>query len=141
MKAIRWLAVILLVFALILVRKFETDLFFDPVLSYFHGDFSKTQFPEFSIYEHSLSMSLRYLINTLISLSILYLIFLNQKLIKLAAVLYIVFFIVILPSYIYFLNTEFSHATTAGFYVRRFLIQPVFLLILIPAFWYYLRTK
>lgn len=141
MNIIRWLGVVLLVFALVLVRKFEVYLFFDPVLEYFHGDFSKKSFPEFSFYKHSISMVFRYLINTIISLLILYLIFSDLKLIKLATVLYLILFIIIFPLYLYFLNIGFSTATTAGFYVRRFLIQPVLLLILVPAFWYYLKKR
>ena len=44
--------------------------------------------------------------------------------------------IVLLPIYNYLISTQFSSGEMIFFYVRRFLIQPMFLLILVPCFYY-----
>ncbi len=44
--------------------------------------------------------------------------------------------IVLLPIYNYLISTHFSSGEMVFFYVRRFLIRPMFLLILVPCFYY-----
>lgn len=141
MKIVRWFLVALLIFGLILVRKFETDLFYDPLLSFFHQDFMHATFPEIDIPKHFLSVFFRYFLNAIISLGIIYFIFQDVKIVRLSAlILFILFFVFLLPYY-YFIHTEFKQFLTAGFYIRRLLIQPVMLLILIPAIWFYKKNN
>jgi len=135
-KWLRYLLVIILIFCLILVRKFETEIFYDPFLAYFQGDFYNVQFPEYDLKKVVLNISFRYFLNSMISLGIIWCLFWNTKYLKFSAIVLLGLLIVLLPVYIYFIKNEFHLGENIGFYVRRFLIQPMLLLILIPAFFY-----
>lgn len=142
----KWLGYLfagVLIFCLVLVRKYETDLFYDPFLQYFKGDFINNEYPEYDLTLVVLNVISRYLINTIISILIIGLIFRSRKYMLFTSYVYAGFFLILLPIYIYFVETEFSLGENMGFYIRRFLIQPVLLLVLIPAFYYqqYLTKK
>lgn len=141
MKILRAILVVLLLFALIMVRKYETVLFYDPLLSFFHGDFQHTAFPEINLSKHLLSISSRYLLNAVITLAIVYVIFTDVKILKFSGLVLLVFFFPFILLYFYFIQVSFEEAFTAGFYVRRFLLQPIMLLILVPAIWFYKKQK
>lgn len=136
MKYLRWLLAIICVFLLMSIRVFETQLFYDPLLSFFKSDFYNLDFPEFDVAKHLLSMALRYGINSILSLVIIYSIFNNKDYLKLSVFIYLIGFVVFFALYYYSIHTEFSFGFTAGFYIRRLVIQPVLLLLLIPVFWY-----
>ena len=136
MKYLRWFLAIICVFLLMSVRVFETQLFYDPLLSFFKSDFYNLDFPEFDVTKHLLSMALRYGINSILSLAIIYSIFNNKDYLKLSVFIYLIGFVVFFALYYYSIHTEFSLGFTAGFYIRRLVIQPVLLLLLIPVFWY-----
>ncbi len=136
-KWLRYVLAAVLVFGLILVRKFETELFYDPFLAYFKSDFYKAQFPQYDLYKTILHVVLRYALNSLISVLIIGAIFWNRKYVKYSILLLLGFLIILLPLYIYSIETQFSMGENIGFYIRRFLIQPYLLLILIPAFFYH----
>lgn len=136
MKYLRWLLAIICVFLLMSIRIFETQLFYDPLLSFFKSDFYNLDFPEFDVTKHLLSMALRYGINSILSLVIIYSIFNNKDYLKLSIFIYLIGFVVFFALYYYSIHTEFSFGFTAGFYIRRLVIQPVLLLLLIPVFWY-----
>nr|AIW81359.1 hypothetical protein [uncultured bacterium TB303_p] len=123
-------------FCLILVRGFEKELFYDPFLEFFKGDYINNAFPEYDLIKVILGIVSRYLINTIISTLIIGLIFWSRKYVLFTTYVYAGFLLILLPIYIYFVETEFSLGENLGFYIRRFLIQPVLLLILIPAFYY-----
>lgn len=128
--------VILLVLLLALIRSFEDSLFYDPFLHFFKGEFLRSEIPTFDYFKLFVGLSLRYLLNTAISLGILYVIFKQMDLIKFAGFLYVLFFILLLVSFftiVYFYSADKSMML---FYVRRFIIQPIFLLLFLPGFYY-----
>jgi exosortase F-associated protein len=133
---IKVVLVIALVLLLALVRAFENALFYDPFSDYFKNDYLNLPFPEFVGVELFFGMTFRYFLNALISLAIIYVLFKDVKLTQFASVLYVVFFIILVS--IFFLLITFSdqHHNFLLFYVRRFLIQPLFLLLFVPAFYY-----
>lgn len=133
---VKYIIVACLIFCLILVRRFETELFYDPFLAYFKGDFYNSAFPEYDLSKISLNIIFRYFLNSLISLGIIWFLFSKRDYVKFSAIVMIAFLIIMLPVYIYFIETEFSLGKNMGFYIRRFLIQPILLLVLIPAFYY-----
>jgi len=135
-KWLRYALVLVLIFGLILVRKFETTLFYDPFLNYFKGDIFNAEFPEYDLTKVSIHIVYRFLLNSILSLGIIGLLFWDWKKVKFAASILVVFSVILLPIYIYFIETQFSLGSNVGFYIRRFLIQPLLLLILIPAFYY-----
>lgn len=136
MKYFRWVLVLVAILGLIGVRMVEDVVFYDPLLRFFKGNFREMTFPEIEIGKHLLSVSFRYVLNTALSLLILFLIFKKSFYLKVSGAVYLFFLVTLLPVYYYFIETHFELGFTAGFYVRRILIQPLLLLILIPAFWY-----
>lgn len=136
-KWLRYLLVAVLIFCLILIRKYENSLFHDPFLAYFKGDFYNSVFPQYDLSKVTLNILFRYFLNSLISLIIIWFLFWNLKYVKFSSIVLGVFSIILLPIYIYFIENEFNLGENIGFYVRRFLIQPLLLLILIPAFFYH----
>lgn len=126
-----------LVFCLILVRGFENKLFYDPFLAYFKSDFYSIPFPEYDLGKVILHIFFRYLLNSILSIMIIGLIFWKRKYLKYSVYILLGFLIILLPLYVYNIETEFKWGENIGFYIRRFLIQPYLLLILIPAFFYH----
>lgn len=136
-KVFRIAGIILLAVLLVLVRAFENALFYDPLLLFFKTDYKSMQLPEMDIFALQMGIALRFLMNTLLSLSILWLVFFDKEIIRISTLLYILLFVVL---FVAFSAIIFTSEDTGGhlvlFYVRRFLIQPLFLLILLPAFYF-----
>lgn len=130
------LLVVALVVLLAVVRAFEDSLFYDPFSGYFKNDYLNLPFPDFDGFRLFTGMTFRYFLNTIISLTIISVLFKDLKLTQFASFLYAVFFIILVS--IFFLLITFSdqHQNFLLFYVRRFLIQPLFLLLFVPAFYY-----
>ncbi|MDR6966237.1 exosortase F-associated protein [Flavobacterium arsenatis] len=128
--------VIVLILLLALIRNFEEKLFYDPFLNFFKDEFLHSKIPSLDYFKLVSGLFFRYLLNTIISLGILYVIFKQIDLIKFAGFLYCIFFTILIISFfaiIYFYTPEKSMML---FYVRRFIIQPIFLLLFLPAFYY-----
>ena len=135
-KCIRYIFTAVLIFGLILVRKYEDILFYDPFLAFFKGDFLNKEFPEYDLARISIHIIFRYLLNSILTLGIIGLLFWSWKYVKFTALVLLGFLLILLPLYLFMIESEFSIGENLGFYIRRFLIQPMVLLILIPAFYY-----
>lgn len=135
-KWIRYIFTAVLIFGLILVRKYEDNLFYDPFLAFFKGDFLNKEFPEYDLARISIHIIFRYLLNSILTLGIIGLLFWSWKYVKFTALVLLGFLLILLPLYLFMIESEFSIGENLGFYIRRFLIQPMVLLILIPAFYY-----
>lgn len=140
-KIVRILGVIICLIGLMSVRFFETKLFYDPILSYFHGDFLGKKLPEFDEQKHLISIALRYVLNAILSLGIIYCIFKNKLYLRWSVIIFIIGSITLLPLYQWFIDTNFSLSPRLGFYTRRFLIQPMLGIVLILALFYVEKTK
>lgn len=127
--------------ALISVRIFQHDLFYDPFLLYFKNSYlDGGNIPDFDWVKMTFFLFLRYAINTLLSLIIIYTIFKSRDLIRFSIATYCISFVILIPIYYYYISIEFEGGYLAAFYVRRFLIQPLLLFLLIPAFLYQQKT-
>jgi exosortase F-associated protein len=80
-------------------------------------------------------------LNTIVSLAIIYALFSDFELTKFAAILYLIFFIVLITAFFALLNFSDYNNNFMLFYVRRFLIQPIFVLLFIPAFFYQKQSR
>ena len=131
---------IFLVGLFIIIRAFENQLFYDPFLDYFKRELP-SNYPNHEPIKLYFSLFLRYFLNTIISISILYAIFKDLNLVRFTSILYILFFIFLIIGFYIVLNFfDESHKTTL-FYIRRFIIQPVFILLFIPAFYFQKKSK
>lgn len=129
------LILLVLIFLFALIRIFEKSLFYDPFIEYFKSDYTNLSLPLFDNYQLFIGLFLRYFFNTCVSITIIYVLFKDISIIKFVSILYVVFFILLILIFfgmIYFLGEEYKMAL---FYVRRFLIQPLFLLLFIPGFY------
>ncbi len=130
---------LLLVLLLALVRIFEHALFYDPFAYYFESDYLNLTFPEYDNLKLFLSLASRYALNTFISLAIIYVLFKDKPLVQFAAWLYGVFFVFLIGSFFGLITFTGNENNFVIFYVRRFLIQPLFVLLFVPAFYYQKR--
>ena len=131
-------AIAVLLVLLICVRLFQERLFYDPLLEYFKR--SHTVLPKYDSVKLFVGLLFRYLLNTIISLGILWFCFKDKSILKLTAGLYVVFFVVLAGIFFTALATD-SPANMLLFYIRRFLIQPLLLILFLPAFYYQKHVK
>jgi len=129
-----------LVGLLILIRIFENELFYDPYLLFFKDDYLRMDFPNREVFKLTAYTTLRYILNTFISLAIIYVVFRDKSMIKFAGILYTIAYVILLLLFLYFVLNPRQEDYLMFFYVRRFLIQPIFLLLLLPAFYYYKKS-
>lgn len=130
-----------LVLLLVLIRVFEDQLFYDPFLAYFKTEFVHSKLPKFNIFKLFFSLGMRFYVNSVISLFLLYVIFSDTKIVKFSMLLYMVLGSILMISFIFVLNFFGEENKMTLFYIRRFLIQPIFIMLFIPAFYYQKRVK
>lgn len=130
-----------LILLLVLIRTFEETLFYDPLLEYFKTENSHLAFPRFNVFKLFFSLGMRFYLNSVISLLLLYVLFRDTKIVKFSALLYVVLGSILMISFIFILNFFAEENKLTLFYIRRFLIQPIFILLFIPAFYYQKKSK
>ena len=138
---IRVLQFLFLVALLVLVRAFENELFYDPFLDFFKKDFAKLRLPSFNSTQLFLGLFFRYTLNTAISLGIIYVLFKDVTMVKFAFALYYFFFMILMAAFFYIIYYANENSNWILFYVRRFLIQPIFVLLFVPGFYYQKQNK
>lgn len=122
---------------LILIRAFENELFYDPYLTFFKNDYLYIDHPRREVFKLTLFTGLRYLLNSIISLGIIFTFFNDRSVVKFSALIYVVAFFILLPIFLYFVINPKQEDYYMFFNIRRFLIQPLLLLIMLPAFYYH----
>ena len=133
--------IVLALLCFILLRTYASQIFYDPFISFFKASYQENELPQIDVLGLLLNTSLRFWINTLISLFVLWLFFQNKEVVQLSLWLYVIVFVLLLLVFYFLINTYDSGSYMALFYVRRFLIQPLLLLILIPAFYFHKLSK
>lgn len=131
----RILIVCLLILFLASIRAFENQLFYDPFLDYFKKDFLNNAFPEFNFLKLFLNLFFRYFLNSIISLAIIYLAFTDADIVKFSILIYLFFFVFLAISLILVL-IYYPNSKMIIFYIRRFIIQPIFLMLFLPGFYF-----
>jgi exosortase F-associated protein len=92
--------------------------------------------PDFNSFQLFLGLLFRYALNTVVSLGIIYVLFKDVQMVKFALVLYYFFFMILIAAFFYIVLFIKGHNNLVLFYVRRFLIQPIFVLLFVPGFYY-----
>ena len=128
-----------LIILMMLVRGFDTKIFYDPFIAYFRSDYLNSTIPGFNSIKLFFSLFLRYSINALISLAIIYIAFQKRELVIFSIKFYVIAFVVLSIVYYFLLRAGMANGYLFTFYVRRFLTHPIFILILLPAFYYQQR--
>lgn len=122
---------------LILIRTFENELFYDPYLKFFENDYLYIDNPRREIFKLTLFTTLRYVLNSIISLGVIFMFFSDKSIVKFSAFIYAVAFVILIGLFLYFVINPNQDDYYIFFNIRRFLIQPLLLLLLLPAFYYY----
>jgi len=121
---------------LILIRTFENELFYDPYLKFFESDYLYMDNPRREVFKLTLFTTLRYVLNTILSLGIIYMFFEDKNIVKFSAYIYAFAFVILIGLFLYFVIRPKQEDYYIFFNIRRFLIQPLLLLLLLPAFYY-----
>ncbi|MES2575897.1 MAG: exosortase F system-associated protein [Bacteroidota bacterium] len=138
---IKILLVISLVLLLVFIRAYEDVLFYDPFLNYFKIDYHNLPLPEIQNSSLFLGLLFRYFLNSIVSLAVIYVLFKDIEAVKFASILYILFFIILVVTFFFMLSYFSEPSKMVLFYIRRFLIQPIFLLLFLPAFYFQKQNK
>ena len=125
--------ILLLLILLVAVRLFQENLFYDPLLPFFKTE--NKVLPDYNSFKLFAGLAFRYFLNSIFSLAIIYLAFKDRGIVRLAAILYGLFFVVFITAFFIIINTDDVNLLLL-FYIRRFLIQPLFLILFLPAFYY-----
>lgn len=136
-KPLKYILLFLCFSLLILIRFFEHDLFYDPYLKFFENDYLYMDNPRREVFKLTSHTVLRYVLNTVISLAVLYVFFEDNSMIKFSSFVYLAAFLILLTLYLYFVVNPKQEDYYLFFIMRRFLIQPVILIVLLPAFYYH----
>lgn len=136
------LILLLILFGLlVLIRAFENELFYDPYLLFFKSDYLHMDFPNREVFKLTVYTSLRYILNSVISLGIIYIFFKDKSILKFSTLIYGFAYVILLIWFLYFVINPKQADYYLFFNFRRFLIQPILLLLLLPAFYYYKLKK
>ncbi|WP_431137345.1 exosortase F system-associated membrane protein [Psychroserpens mesophilus] len=122
---------------LVLIRVFENELFYDPYLLFFKNDYLHIDSPRREIFKLSVYTTIRYLLNSGISLGVIYLFFKDKSIVKFSIAVFAVAYVILIAVFLYFVIHPRQEDYYLFFNLRRFLIQPILLLLLLPAFYYY----
>ena len=134
---IKYTVIFALFLLLVLIRFFEDQLFYDPYLLFFKNDYLYMDYPRREVFKLTAFTSLRYVLNSLISIGILYAFFKDKSLAKLSILIYTISYVILLLIFLFFVINPRQEDYYFFFNLRRFLIQPIILLVLLPAFYYY----
>ena len=136
-KTLKYILLFILFGLLVLIRFFESELFYDPYLMFFENDYLYMDSPRREVLKVTAFTTIRYLLNTLISLGILFVFFKDKSIIKFSTLIYIVGYFMLILIYLYFVVNPKQEDYYLFFNIRRFLIQPIILILLLPAFYYH----
>ncbi len=140
-KAVKYILLIVLIGLLALIRFFEEQLFYDPYLSFFKSDYLYMDNPRLEVFKLTAFTTIRYVLNTIISLGILYVFFKDKSIVKFSALIYTLAYFILLLLFLYFVLNPKQEDYYLFFNIRRFLIQPLILLLLLPAFYYHKKRQ
>lgn len=141
MRYKKYILLFLLFGALVLIRFFENELFYDPYLTFFHNDYLYIDSPRRELVKLTLFATLRFVMNTAISLGILYVVFKDKSVVKFSGLVFIAAYVILISLFLYFVIHPKQEDYYIFFNIRRFLIQPLLLILLLPAFYYHKISK
>ena len=138
---IKYLTLFVLVGLLVLIRIFEEHFFYDPFLAFFKNDYLYIDSPRQEIFKLTVFTTIRYILNTVISLGILYVLFKDKSILKFSFLIYALAYSILILMFLYFVINPRQEDYYLFFNIRRFLIQPLILLLLVPAFYYHKQRQ
>lgn len=135
-KILKVIMIGILFIALALIRVFENKLFYDPFILFYKNNYSADILYNLDYTKLVINTFFRYALNTAFSIAILFVSFNKKEILRFALLFYSIGFLALITSYIFIILTLSKDTYQLFFYIRRFLIQPIFILLLLPAFYY-----
>lgn len=135
-KILKVIMIGILFIALALIRVFENKLFYDPFILFYKNNYSTDILYNLDYTKLVINTFFRYALNTAFSIAILFVSFNKKEILRFALLFYSIGFLALITSYIFIILTLSKDTYQLFFYIRRFLIQPIFILLLLPAFYY-----
>ncbi|WP_395061226.1 exosortase F system-associated protein [Flavobacterium sp.] len=133
--------IFVILLSLVAIRMYEDVIFYDPFLDYFKTNFTSLPLPNYDAVKLFFSLGFRFYLNSMLSLGLLYLLFRDSKIIKFSTFLYVFFGSILMVAFFFMLKVSGTENKMALFYIRRFIIQPIFVILFIPAFYYQKKIK
>ena len=131
-KSVKIVCIASLFFCFLIIRAFEYFLFYDPFILYFENNHLSQPFPEVHQLKLFWFYFFRYALNSAISFVILKIAFPKQAFLKTVMGFYALAFAVLITVFFILINLKYSVGYLLPFYIRRFLIHPIFILVLFP---------
>ena len=135
-KLLKVIIIGFLFFLLGIIRVFENELFYDPFILFYKQLHYIKEIPDFNLIKIVAHTFFRYFINSLLSIVIIFIAFRKKEILRFSVIFYTTFFAILISLYIITLLNLSHQLHQIFFYIRRFLIQPIFILVLLPAFYY-----
>ena len=129
-------AVILVVVAFVLIRIYQESLFYDPFIRFYGLYYHDMNPPEVNALALIINTSIRYWLNSLLSIGLIYVLFRNKNALRFSMFFYGSAFLLLIIAFSITYYQLSPKLYMIFFYIRRFLIQPIFILLLLPAFYY-----
>lgn len=136
-KGVRVALTFLLIGILAIIRVKGELVFYDPLLHFFKSDYLSSSLPELNYTKLFSNLLLRYILNSITSLAIIYVIFIKKDYVIFSLYIFSIGFVIFAIPYYFLIKNYINEKYLILFYIRRILIQPVFVLLLIPAFYYF----
>jgi exosortase F-associated protein len=126
---------------LVLVRVYERELFYDPFLDFFNNASQNKALPKYNGFKLFFDIFNRYLINSGCTLLIIFILFKKKSIVKITFIMLSSFFVILSLVFFFLLEYTKTPDLLILFYIRRFLIQPLFLILFVPAFFYQISVN
>jgi len=135
-KSVKIILFLLLISLLFIVRAFSEELFYDPLIDYFKNDYLYTKMPQIDLWHLIIDMLFRYVIHSILTLLIVWVLFCRKDYVKFTGFFLMIAFLFLIILFVILIRDQFESGYLFPFYIRRFIIHPLFLLILLPAFYF-----
>ena len=124
-----------------IIRAYEKSFFYDPLIVYFKNDYLYKSLEKIDLWSLTIHMLFRYSINSIISLGLIWVLFEIKEYFKFSFFFFVFAFIPLVLIFNFLIKDGFEGGYLLAYYVRRFIIHPLFLLLLLPAFYYQNLSK
>ncbi|WP_159946553.1 exosortase F system-associated membrane protein [Polaribacter septentrionalilitoris] len=133
---IKIILLVILFMTLFAIRGYGNTLFYDPLIAYFKNDYLYMYLPVLDTWRLVVNMLFRYTLNSLVTLGIIWVLFERKDYLKFSGFFLMLAFMILIVTFVLLLKNDFEDGYLLPFYIRRFIIHPLFLLLLLPAFYY-----
>ena len=139
-RGVRILIGLCCVVLLLVIRFRESELFYDPLVGFFKSDYNTAQLPALASVRFYVNLTLRFVLNTICSIGLIYVVYLKMEIIKLSFLIYLIVFVIGMIVVWYAVDSYEVGDYMLLFYSRRFVIQPLLLFVLFPAYYYHKKV-